>query len=1392
MAGKKDSTRGTAGAELGAVQPYGEFQGLIDACPQMLFAVDRELRLTALNRACAQQMQDLYGVRPAVGAALFDCVTAGSDREALQANLARAFAGEDLQIWHRLGAAGTERRTFAVSYSALHGADGTVRRAQVYAEDILELQRDRTEWESSEELFENAFVQGEVGTAQVSPDGVYLRANPALCALLGYSEAELVNRSFSEITVDADRALSEEFWRAVQAGQTDTARFEKRYICKDGTVVWADVSIRACRGAAGDLRYFLAHFIDISGVKQAQADLQAQQARLDEQVRAQTRQIRAGEERYRGLFENVGAVILLFNARSWAVLDANPAACAFFERPRAALLGAWQADLFDAPGLDTASLVQQAAAGEKLYFEADYRRTDGGLRSLGIYPEIIGGERPADQTVLMVAHDITAKKQVEKSLIESEQRFHRVMDQMQEGVVLLGFDWRYLYINRAAEIQGRRPQEELLGRTVQECWPDSLGSRLYALEEQVMNLRTPARMEAQILFPDGAVRWFEWRIQPAEQGILVITVDVTEQKHAEHILQDSERSLRRIIDTLPGLIWSAEADGSIDFLNQGWLEFTGMTQEQARGSGWMQSLHPEDTQYTGQKWAEAVRRRGLYEVEQRLRRADGEYHWFLTRAMPVQPEPGGVLKWYGVNTDITDRRRAEEAARHSHARLEKLAAQVPGGLFQFQRGPDGSFTILFSSAGIREIFSMLAGGSRVDLEQLSERVSLEDLARMGAALDESIRAMRPFAAEFRVRGLDGPAEGAPERWMWASARPETQPDGSVLWSGITIDITERKRLEEQVQNSAVKWRSLFEILPVGVALVDGKGKVTDSNHALAQILGLSPAEILAAAYSRRKYLRPDLTEMPVEEFASSRARREQATVRGVETGVVKEDGSVVWTSVSATPLEGGKGTATVTVDITGRKEEQQRVDEALFFSQTIIETSPIGMTIFNDGGDCVAANRAAGEIIGVAPGWLLKQNFHKIDSWRASGLYEAAGQALRSRQAVTVQAHLQTSGGRDLWLDCTFTAFINRGRTNLLMMFVDVTERNQAEVSLMLTNEKLLAMVDDLARSNRSAVLLRQVSELLQVCAGMEEAYTVIAQYAPQVFMEIPGAVYVFRKKTEQLESVCTWGGSLFSDLQFTADQCWALRRGQMYTAATAARAVRCRHVSPDFQGCYLDIPLSASGEILGLLHLEWAQAAEPAPAARELAQLFADNISLSFANILLRETLHDQSVRDPLTRAYNRRYMEESLERELTRVRRKNGHAGLILLDIDHFKDFNDTFGHAAGDQVLKQLADLLMRHVRGEDVVCRMGGEEFLMILPETDGGVTLQRAEAIRAAVELMNRGEDRQRMGPITVSVGVAAFPEDGAAREELLEKADQAMYRAKRSGRNRVESSASLV
>jgi diguanylate cyclase (GGDEF)-like protein len=239
-----------------------------------------------------------------------------------------------------------------------------------------------------------------------------------------------------------------------------------------------------------------------------------------------------------------------------------------------------------------------------------------------------------------------------------------------------------------------------------------------------------------------------------------------------------------------------------------------------------------------------------------------------------------------------------------------------------------------------------------------------------------------------------------------------------------------------------------------------------------------------------------------------------------------------------------------------------------------------------------------------------------------------------------------------------------------------------------------------------------------------------------------------------------------------------------------------CPHITPDGLADYLCVPLVAQGEALGLLHLRHKEG--PAvfdetgnvvdwygQTKKQRIQSIIDSLSLALANLKLRSTLRQQSIRDPLTGMYNRRYMEETLEREVLRAARNNETVGVVMLDIDHFKQFNDTFGHQAGDILLQSLGQFFLSHVRGEDVACRYGGEEFILLLPGSDLEETCHRAEEMRQKVHHMSVDFKGQALGKITLSFGVSVYPNHGATPDVLIQTADQALYRAKSEGRDRV-------
>lgn len=364
-----------------------------------------------------------------------------------------------------------------------------------------------------------------------------------------------------------------------------------------------------------------------------------------------------------------------------------------------------------------------------------------------------------------------------------------------------------------------------------------------------------------------------------------------------------------------------------------------------------------------------------------------------------------------------------------------------------------------------------------------------------------------------------------------------------------------------------------------------------------------------------------------------------------------------------------------------------------------------------------------------------------------------------------------------------------------------VSERHEIESALRESNDRLRRSVDDLRQHNTKMTLLNDMRDLLQSSSKVAEAYTIIGQFGERLFPEEDGALYMINNSQNSVENAITWGRHPPEPDTFTLDDCWALRRGRIHLMNESGLELPCPHLKARAPLAALCIPMMAQGEVMGILHLQNGSALPDEPAAAptvitetqlQLAKAMADTIALALANLKLRTSLLYQSIRDPLTGLFNRRYLEETLEREVRRAMRLQRTVGVIMLDIDHFKRFNDTYSHEAGDMLLRELGNFLKQEIRGGDFACRYGGEEFVVIMPEislTDGQ---QSAERLREKIKEVRIQYGTGVLENITLSLGVALFPDHGTTARAALHAADEALYEAKHRGRDRVIVAASPV
>lgn len=334
-------------------------------------------------------------------------------------------------------------------------------------------------------------------------------------------------------------------------------------------------------------------------------------------------------------------------------------------------------------------------------------------------------------------------------------------------------------------------------------------------------------------------------------------------------------------------------------------------------------------------------------------------------------------------------------------------------------------------------------------------------------------------------------------------------------------------------------------------------------------------------------------------------------------------------------------------------------------------------------------------------------------------------------------------------------------------------------------DEQNAQMMQALQERSQRATLLAKMGELLQSCHTRDEIFTAALGFAPRIFPSRRGAVVLFNPSHNLVEVAGQWHDCPLPATSFEPEQCWALRTGHPHLVLAGDSTARCAH-APGLDCTYVCVPILAQGEALGILHLQ-ATDHNPTMSEGEMSfnTTFAAQVGLSVANIRLREALRAQSTKDSLTGLYNRRYLQEMLEREIRRAIRSEQALGILILDLDHFKNFNDTYGHEAGDAVLREASSFLLRSVRAEDFVCRYGGEEFVVVLPTADLRAAESRAERIRTKLHDLVVMHDGRSLGLITASIGIAALPIHGTNEHDLLQAADAALYRAKREGRDRV-------
>ncbi len=611
-----------------------------------------------------------------------------------------------------------------------------------------------------------------------------------------------------------------------------------------------------------------------------------------------------------------------------------------------------------------------------------------------------------------------------------------------------------------------------------------------------------------------------------------------------------------------------------------------------------------------------------------------------------------------------------------------------------------------------------------------------------------------------------------------------------VWrSAVVLDRTdaERRHAEAELLQREKRFQALIDSSSDAIALIDANGTILYASPSTHRILGHSAAEF--AGRDAFDAVHPDDLQGVLSLFAEL-LQKPGATLAS-QYRYRHKDGTWRWLEGSGTNLLAEPAVQAIVCnyrDITVRKQAQ----DAVAHFAAIVESSDDAIIGEDLQGDIISWNAAAERMYGYKAEEVIGRPISLLVPLEHPEEIPQIMERLRRGESVN---HFDTArvkkNGELVEVSLTISP-VKDAAGNIVgasTIARDISESKRSEDALQQANAVLTGWLRELEKRSLETSLLNEMGDLLQTCVSVEEAYAVVARFGQQLFPSESGALCVMNASRNLVEAVAVWGASLAGERVFAPDECWALRRGQPHLTDDSASGLICRHVQPRPGRSYLCVPMMGQGEALGVLHLQSGNLDdEPDSRLTETKQRLAitssGHVGLALANLRLRETLRIQSIRDPLTGLYNRRYMEESLARELRRAARNQRTCGAIMLDLDLFKRFNDTFGHEAGDALLRELGTFLQHRTRREDIACRYGGEEFVIILPEASVEVTCHRADRLRDEFKRLSVQHRGRALGSVTLSLGVAVFPDHGSTVEEILRAADRALYRAKGEGRDR--------
>lgn len=911
--------------------------------------------------------------------------------------------------------------------------------------------------------------------------------------------------------------------------------------------------------------------------------------------------------------------------------------------------------------------------------------------------------------------------------------------------------------------------------------PMELYGTIQKLRQTIYNLKTE-----KIALLEKHHEELEQEATKLKLGNQALQQEIKKCQQVELALRDSQELSRVTFEKAPVAMFHCRLDGRFLRVNQRFCHFMGYSSAELEQQSLFQMNQAEDTP-SPQEWvARLISRQQaakLFSSEQRYLHQDGSQLWVNLTLTVVENGAGEPECLMGVVEDISDRKYGENLLQDSEDRFQTIFDQAGVGM--------EICTLEGRFFRVNQKFCDLVGYSRSELVELTfQDITHPDYLSRSLTLKRQVLAgeIPSYNLEERYVRSDG-------SFVWVNMMLSLMRDQTTgepkYFIGVVEDISARKQAEVALRESEERFRSMFENHKSIMLLIEPEtGEIIDANQAAEKFYNRSQDDLCS------------LTFFDLNQFSKDRVAQEmiEAKLEVKNTFVFPHTlatGELRWVEVYSSPIEyqGKQLLFSILHDITDRKQAEEALKESQHFVQQIADSTPNILYVY----DLIEqrntyVNHEITTILGYTPEEFqafslsdFERLIHPEDRFKVQKYLHQFKYA-RTDNIFELEFRIQHASGQWRWLyrrDTLFNRTLEGKPKQILGTATDITQRKQMEEQLQKANQELQNWVDKLEVRNSEMKLLRQMSDFLQACLTVEEAYGAIADLLKPLFPQCSGGVFTLNPSSSLVEAVATWGDKLHSETLFNPHECWSLRRGLLHDAEHTRPSLFCQHVHKNPAPAEtLCVPMMAQGETMGLLYLNSPNPGDFSESKHQLARTVSEHLSLALANLKLRETLHNQSIRDPLTGLFNRRYMEESLQREIHRAARNQKALGIIMIDVDHFKRFNDTWGHEAGDLVLRELSRFLQKSIRTSDIACRYGGEELTLIFPEMSLEETYKRAEEIRQGVKELKLRYHESSLGTITISLGVASFPQHGKNSDSLIQLADAALYRAKAEGRDR--------